>query len=251
MSPDMSPDPIRPRVSLDGGRAAYVGPGLDLAPHRNAAATVAVALDAPFRLDLGEGAREGLIALIPPGARHHLRAAGPMAFLYLDALGDDHRRLRGTELGATRARLAGEARRGGEAEALCAALGIPPRPAPDARIAAAVRRLDERPQDFPHVADAARLAGLSPSRFQALLREAVGMPFRRYRLWRRMAVVARGLAAGESLTATALEAGFSGSAHLSAAFRAMFGLAPSRLAALGVAFTVGRPARDAPPDVAG
>ena len=43
----------------------------------------------------------------------------------------------------------------------------------------------------------------------------------------------RALGGGLSLTDAALEAGFSSSAHLSASFRDMFGLAPSTLVALG------------------
>lgn len=231
---------VPPRVSLSGARAAYIGPGLDLAPHRNAAATVALALEAPFTLALpaGPGASPETrhAALIPPNTRHHLRAAGPMAFVYLDALSDDHRRLQAVDLAAAHARVAraGAAIGAWTVDDLCAALGVPARAGADPRIATAVRRLDERPQDVPRIADAATLAGLSPSRFQALFVRAVGMPFRRYRLWRRMAVVMRAIAGDTSLTAAAYEAGFASSAHLSATFRDMFGLTPSGLVALGV-----------------
>ena len=44
-----------------------------------------------------------------------------------------------------------------------------------------------------------------------------------------MGVATRAIVAGESLTAAALDAGFSSSAHFSAAFREMFGMEPSRL----------------------
>lgn len=240
------PNPA-PRISLSGARAAYVGPGLDLAPHANAAATIAIALDAPFTLALSPGAAPELrsIALIPPNARHHLVAGGAMAFVYLDALGDDHRCLQALDLEAARAhfgRHGAAAILGWNVDRLCAALGVPARAAPDPRVAAAVRRIDARPQDFPRVADLAARAGLSPSRFQALFAVAVGMPFRRYRLWRRMALVMRALGEGQTLTEAAHEAGFASSAHLSTSFRAMFGLAPSRLAALGPRIDFAEPA---------
>lgn len=139
-----------------------------------------------------------------------------------------------------------------DADAWCAAFGVGRREGPDPRVAAVVRRIDGRPHDFERIADAARLAGLSPSRFQALFRAGVGMPFRRYRLWRRMAAVMRALAAGESLTGAALEAGFAGSAHLSATFKAMFGLTPSALVALGAEIDLGQgPDREAGPLAAG
>lgn len=232
-----------PRISLSGARAAYVGPALDLAPHRNAAATLAVALAAPFDLALpADAAAETLrVALITPNTRHHLRAAGPMAFVYLDALADDHRRLRSVDLAAAQARVAlagpdAVARWG--VDRLCATFDIPARRPHDPRVAAAVRAIDARPQDLTRVSAAASLAGLSPSRFQALFAEATGVPFRRYRRWRRMAAVMRAIAAGRSLTEAAHEAGFASSAHLSAAFREMFGTTPSSLRALGVRVTL-------------
>ncbi len=83
------------------------------------------------------------------------------------------------------------------------------------------------------------MAGLSASRFRFLFRQAVGMPFRRYRLWKRMAIVMPALAAGDSLTMAAHGAGFASSAHLSAVFKDMFGLAPSDLVALKPAFDFG------------
>jgi AraC-like DNA-binding protein len=48
-----------------------------------------------------------------------------------------------------------------------------------------------------------------------------------------MAVVMRALHAGCSLTDAAMSAGFASSAHLSSAFRRIFGLAPSEIVALG------------------
>lgn len=159
-----------------------------------------------------------------------------MVFIYLDALGDDHAALAATELGAARARLLAQGAERVAAldvDGLCDALGVPSGTVCDDRIVRVVRCMDGRPQDLHRVADAARLACLSASRFQAVFREAAGVPFRRYRLWRRMAAVARVIADGRSLTHAAHEAGFASSAHLSTAFRAMFGLAPSRLLAAG------------------
>ena len=83
-------------IWMRGARAAYLGPGLDLAPHRNAVAVIALGLEAPFDLALSEengaepGSRTLRSAVIPAGVLHHLRARGPMAFLYLDALVDDN-----------------------------------------------------------------------------------------------------------------------------------------------------------------
>lgn len=234
----------RPLLILLGARVIYVGAGLQLSPHRNAVAVWALGLDHPFELSrLGKA--DGKIlstrqALIPAGARHHLRTRGRMLFLYVDALSADLDCLstsaqadagliveRAEALLAasdTQAVLAG-------LQALLAALGIPAGASCSAALADTIRAIDERPQAFPRLALAARHAGLSPSHFQHQLKAITGVPFRRYRLLRRMAVVMRSLDTGRSLTEAALEAGFSSSAHLSTAFRDLFGLSPSMLMA--------------------
>jgi AraC-like DNA-binding protein len=205
---------------------------------------LALALETPFTLSLPpEAAPETRsIALIPPDTRHRLVATGPMVFVYLAALSDDHQRLMAVDLDAAYARTM---QSGASAvstwgvDRLCAELGVSPRATADPRVAMAVRLLEAHPQGFPHVGPLAARVGLSPSRFHALFGQAVGMPFRRYRQWRRMAVVMRALSEGSSLTEAAYEAGFASSAHLSAAFRDMFGLAPSALVALGVRIELG------------
>lgn len=235
---------LRPRIVLRGGRAVYVGPSFNLAPHRNLVATLALALGPPFRLRVldREPATEPTaqsIALIPPGVRHHLQADGDMAFLYVDALSDDYAQCQATDFAAaqravTRTLLEGDALACDVA--LRDALGLRARPPQDGRMIEVIRRIDAEPQAFDSIADAARQTGLSASHFQALFRSAVGMPFRRYRLWRRIAIVLQNAAAGASLTDAAHTAGFSSSAHLSATFKAMFGVTPSRLLASGVQF---------------
>ena len=79
--------------------------------------------------------------------------------------------------------------------------------------------------------------GLSASRFRRLFRAATGVTVRRYRVWIAMGAAVRAIAEGETLTDAALGAGFSSSAHFSAAFREMFGLEPSRLAKGRLALT--------------
>jgi AraC-like DNA-binding protein len=231
-----------PRIALSGGRAAYVGPGLNLEPHRNLAATIAVALQSPFTLrflehDIPDAAATKHIALIPPGSLHHLRASGDMAFIYLDAMSDDLAQLASADLSSAHGPLMDLILNGADpvgVDALCQCLGVRARPAKDERIATVVRLIDQQPQAIESIATAAGIAGMSPSRFQSLFRQTVGMPFRRYRLWRRMAIVLKRVAEGETLTNAAFDAGFASSAHLSATFKAMFGLTPSSLIARGI-----------------
>ncbi|MFN9775144.1 MAG: helix-turn-helix domain-containing protein [Burkholderiales bacterium] len=256
---DFQNSPVFPRICVGPARALYVGPGLRLDPHLNLATTIAVSLDGGFELRT-HGPESGWsewtshpVAVIPSQTLHHLRGDGPMAFLYLDPLGDGRVALDAATLEAGRMRLAREARTIG-LRAAFDAFGLPARRTRDARIARVVLEIERRPHDFDHAHDAAALACLSPSRFRARFADEVGLPFTRYRLWRRMAVVMRTVAAGRSLTQAAHAAGFASSAHLSAAFRRMFGLSARDLLSTGVSIDLsddaidvdGRPDADTP-----
>ena len=227
-----------PRILLAGARAAYFGPGLDLEPHHNATTTIAVALGESFNIRLlssaGEwpGWRSEIAEVIPSGAHHHLQAHGPMAFFYLDPLSDDYSNLCKSKLVLGRDRL-NKMTDHSISNAL-EVLGVPSRKVIDKKIAEVVRIIEESPQDFQTIESAARIACLSPSRFRARFIEEVGVPFRRYRLWRRMAKVITVLSGGESLTEAALLSGFSSSAHLSTAFKSMFGLSPSAITSMRI-----------------
>lgn len=206
-----------------------------MAPHMNAAIRIAVGLEQPFFLQtwtpqVGLSDWEPCLAtVIPSETIHHLRSSGPMACLYLDPLQDHRSPLSQQELlrGRDHLRAVG-ADRIGIHEAF-AAFGVAARPAKDARIAKVVLEVERRPFDFGRIQEAAALACLSPSRFRSRFHDEIGLPFRRYRLWRRMAVVMRTVAAGGNLTEAAHAAGFSSSAHLSSAFKRMFGMSVSHL----------------------
>jgi AraC-like DNA-binding protein len=232
----------RARITVSRTRAAYLGPSLNLSPHRNLAATVAIALQSPFELRFFDASRSGSsvsterMAVIEPGVLHQLRASGEMIFLYLDALSDDFAQVRNWDISTVQARLMLKQPNcvwNMDVDSLCQAVGIATLPSRSERISQVVRSIDEQPQAFVRVSDAAALLDVSSSRFQYLFRVAVGMPFRRYRLWRRMRVVLRVIADGGTLTTAAFEAGFSSSAHFSTTFRETFGLSPSALISLG------------------
>ena len=235
--------PVLPRISVGQARALYVGPGLDLSPHLNVVTTVAVSLSHPFELRLwaksgGWSAwRSSLACIIPSQTLHHLRSRGPMVFLYLDPLTDRRHPLSGDALLRGRARLLTAAPHMGLDEAF-AAFGLTARRPRDDRISRVVREIERSPDAFARLQDAAALACLSPSRFRARFDAELGLPFRRYRLWRRMAAVMRAIAAGSTLTQAAHTAGFASLAHLSSTFRRMFGLTASDLLALGAAIDI-------------
>ena len=160
-----------------------------------------------------------------------------MAFLYLDPLMDRHHSLSQSELDRGRKHLL-EAGQGISISDAFSAFGLWVRLSRDERISKVVLKIEERPDAFGRMQEAADLACLSPSRFRARFNAEVGLPFRRYRMWRRMALVMRTIGDGGSLTNAALTAGFSSSAHLSASFKRMFGLSASDIIALGVTIDV-------------
>lgn len=235
--------PVSARICVGPARALYMGPGLNLSPHLNVATTIAVSLQQPFLLRKwvkpgGWSSWEASdVSIIPSQTLHHIKTQGPMCFLYLDPLTDRRHPLSQDVLRSGRETLLRQGARVGLQEAFDA-FGLRPRHPKDARIARVVREIERHPDAFDRLQDAAALACLSPSRFRARFDAEIGLPFRRYRLWRRMAAVMHTLVAGGTLTDGAHAAGFSSSAHLSSAFRRMFGLAASDLLSQGVVIDI-------------
>ncbi len=254
------------RLYFWGARALYLGPTLGLTPHRNAVAVLCTGALRDFEIASDPDAAEPVYvacraALIPPNTLHHLRCDDqPMACLYFDAQSDDYARLRGTMariepraafglanrdyLDALARLLAGHAW-SEVRESIAAALGLRRPTRRDDAVSNAVRLLHANPAERTALDDLATQAGISPSRFLHRFKEATGVPFRRYRVWARMGAAVRGIVAGESLTGAAYDAGFSSSAHFSAAFRDMFGMPPSVLGRAN--FSIVESARSAQP----
>lgn len=239
------------QLFFSGARALYLGKAFGLEPHRNAVAVLCAGVSGPFEIALdAEKIELGYIkhrmALIPSNTLHHLQTgAETMAFMYVDAQSSDYVKLRMSAIGGNERFAHGfpmEARYIGVLDKLAAGqswsdikseiattLGFEKPVRRDERIAAALRRLREDPGARHDLDELAYRACLSPSRFQHLFKATTGVAVRRYRLWNRMGCAVRAIAAGQSLTDAALRAGFSSSAHFSAAFSDMFGMPPSRL----------------------
>ncbi len=245
---------LRLVIYLHDMRAAFLGQSLGLAPHKVSVATIAVGLDKAFELDFLDDAEPSCctcrVALIAPDRMHHLRASERMFFLYLDPLSSDYvgldaaliARLDATADQTATAILAAAASHS-DAEGFLYAVSrifdLPDPPRTDQRISRTLRAIDAAPQEFVSVDKAAAFACMSVSRFQHIFRDVTGTTFRRYRLWKRMTIVAHHLAAQASLTDAATEAGFSSSSHLSTAFKDMFGIRPSDLAGHSVDLRAG------------
>jgi len=97
----------------------------------------------------------------------------------------------------------------------------------DGRVLAALELLEPSPGHQVRLASVASEVDLSPSRLAHLFVAEVGIPFRRYVLWRRLRAAVAEMATGASATTAAHDAGFADSAHLSRTFRRMIGFTPS------------------------
>lgn len=110
-------------------------------------------------------------------------------------------------------------------QALCT--GAPPSRRLDARVTrvlAAIRDADDLRMS---IEDAAAMAFLSPSRFVHLFKQQVGLPFRRYMLWRKLVRAVLAIGRERTIAAAAQAADFADAAHLTRTFCQMFGIPPS------------------------
>ncbi|HET9982342.1 MAG TPA: AraC family transcriptional regulator [Longimicrobiales bacterium] len=254
----------QPRAYFWEGGWIGIGQGGGVVPpHAHHAVQISLGLDGPLRLRDGDGewqTHRGGIVL--PDVTHSFDAAGTVVvMLFVDPESREGRWLRKslagpiTGLPAERfecclpglrvfwdrpldametARLVTSVVRN-----LC--VGPPPVRTLDERVVRvleAIRRSDASriPLD-----DVARTVFLSPSRFAHLFAEEVGLPFRRYVLWRKLSRALQGIARGSSLSAAAHASGFSDSAHLTRTFYQMFGMAPTAMLGRGELYEIPAP----------
>lgn len=123
------------------------------------------------------------------------------------------------------ARGAGAAARGAGAGGGAAAV---PRLHPGVRRALRHLRGVEPSQDH-SLAALAKVAGLSEGRFMHAFTESIGIPLRPYLAWLKLQRAAAAIVTGSTLSEAAYGAGFADAAHMTRAFRRMFGVRPSEL----------------------
>lgn len=97
----------------------------------------------------------------------------------------------------------------------------------DSRILHAIRYVADNLEQELDIITVSREVCLSESRFSHLFKQQIGIPYRRYILWRRIDHAVKVICNGASISEAAFESGFSDPAHLSRTFQEMFGLKPS------------------------
>ncbi|QJP14120.1 helix-turn-helix transcriptional regulator [Starkeya sp. ORNL1] len=229
---------------LDQARTCFIGPLIYNAAHQHGAPVFLAGLYGSFGLRIRGGDWHSCrTAVIPAGVSHELDVGGqPIGVFYIEPNLDGAGALaplvregealdgaligRTGEFGLMRELWEDSASLNWASAALDDLIGFAqPRARRefDRRIARAVAAMDGPVA----VETAALAADLSPSRFQHLFTEEVGVPFRRYRAWMRMRAAIAEIAAGSSFTQAAHAAGFFDQAHFNRDFRRTFGAVPS------------------------
>lgn len=217
--------------------------------HAHQALQITVGLNGPFELTSEEGGarRQPIMtdfACIPPECGHKVVADGVnLAYLFVDctpvvyakwrAEGGEHKPPDADILAGLRALIEtpGASREAGQSlasrwceQALPGLIHLKPA---DPRIVRTMDMIDADPVASQNYASLAAKVHLSPSRFANLFRAQMGLPVRKYILWRRLILALERLKHGDSITAAAHNAGFSDCAHLSRSFHHAYGTMPS------------------------
>jgi len=238
--------PSHSQLYMGLGRVLYCGPLQHLEAHRYGCTVLHLGVYRPFRIKLADGEwRTCRLAVVPPGLRHALDLAGGVhGKLFVEA--------DSASLPGFRRRFPSQGRQVGvfqDREALeCFAWVFEANPSRDAvesrldrlldvdaqarspldpRILRIVGAMDLADGRNPSQDELARAIALSPSRFQHLFRQQIGVPYRRFRIWRRVVSAIQHLHAQDNMTRAALEVGFADATHFSHCFRDTFGVNPA------------------------
>ena len=107
--------------------------------------------------------------------------------------------------------------------------GAPPARRMDPRIAKVLGAIRSSEDLRISAEEAAAKVFLSPGRFTHLFKEQVGLPFRRYMLWRKLTRAMLAIGRERTLADAAHASDFSDAAHLTRTFNQMFGIPPSAM----------------------
>ncbi|WP_146074011.1 AraC family transcriptional regulator [Methylobacterium sp. 190mf] len=229
------------------GAALFLGRASDQRLHSHRAFEIAIPLDGHLRIETARAPGIGPEAcVLAPLEHHRIVANGRTAFLWVDPETRSARawaQVRPSVDAKRHERLVSLLREMDRSEPthdeawglldLWRSIwleGLPQLPRVDRRVTEVLDLIDSAPVPLANRYEAAGQVALSPSWFSAIFTQQVGMPLRKYLLWRRLLFGIRRLGNGASVTSAAVEAGFADGAHFSRVFRATFGCKPSSLA---------------------
>jgi AraC-like DNA-binding protein len=233
----------------EGGFLVIAQAGGEVPAHAHHAIQLFLALDGAAAIRTADGEwREGRGIIVRPDVEHSFNPRGAAgALLFVDpetsegawlqaALADDITLLPAERLQRCLAELQAFCERPLQSmdagdlvrhcvQAFCA--GAPPSRRLDGRITTLLKKIGERDELRISLEEAAELVHLSPGRFAHLFKEQLGLPYRRYLLWRKLLRAMLAIGRESNIAAAAHASDFADAAHLTRTFHQMFGIPPS------------------------
>jgi AraC family transcriptional regulator len=236
----------------EGGFLVLAQAGGEVPPHAHHAIQIFLALDGAAAIRTSGGTtgewREGRGILVRPDVEHSFNARGASgALLFVDpessegvwlqsVLAEDITFAPAARLEKCLAELRSFCERPLESmdagdlvrhcvQAFCA--GAPPSRRLDPRVTKLLAKLRDADDLRLSLDAAARAVHLSPGRFAHLFKEQLGLPFKRYLLWRKLMRAMLAIGRESSMAEAAHASDFADAAHLTRTFHQMFGIPPS------------------------
>jgi AraC-like DNA-binding protein len=254
----------QPRAYVwEGGWIAVSRASTVFPAHSHHVVQIILSLDVPVRIHAGDGEwRSVRGAIVRPDARHSLDPCGAVVvFLYVDPESREGRWLRGSLRGPITTvapeqfesslpllqRFRERAVNASEITELVLSLvaslceGPPPVRRMDERVSHVLQLIRQNDATRIPLEDVAAMVFLSPSRFAHVFAEEVGLPFRRYVLWRKLTRAMLLISRGSSLSTAAHASGFADAAHMTRTFHQMFGMNPKALLGRGELYEIPAP----------
>jgi AraC-like DNA-binding protein len=235
----------------EGGFLVTGQAGGEVPPHAHHAVQIFLALDGAAAIRTTGGAwREGRGIIVRPDVEHSFNGQGATgAMLFVDPESSEGTWLRSVltdditlapdarlssclaELRALRERPL-ESMDVGDLVRHCVAAfcaGAPPSRRLDSRITTVLKKIRASDDLRMSLEEAAALVHLSTGRFAHLFKDQLGLPFRRYMLWRKLTRAMLAIGRESNIAAAAHASDFADAAHLTRTFHQMFGMPPSVL----------------------
>jgi AraC-like DNA-binding protein len=238
--------PFHSQLYIGKGRALYCGPLQHLESHVYGAPVLHVGIHGKFKLKLAGGDwRTCRCAVLPPGLRHALDLAGGVHGKLFVEMDSPYARAFHARFPYRR----GMVRTIDDPQLIdCFRWTFEENPHQDAvearldallptesqehsmldpRIQKIVALIRDEPDRNYSQAELGAALGLSPSRVLHLFSEQIGVPYRRFRMWKRLWLSAELLHARDNMAIAAIESGFADATHFSHSFRDTFGVNPA------------------------
>ena len=232
-------------VALGSGIVVYIGPGATADTHRHDAIQIVWSPDRPVLVGTAQGSALTRAAIVPSTELHDLESDGaPVGIVLIEPSGPlgqrldafarqqpDLAHLAPTDFALPTTVDATVIVGWGRSLVMSLIGDVSSAGADDVRVELreATRFIDDHLDRAPRLTDTAGHVGLSPRQLRRSFADEIGIPFRRYVLWRRLRRVLLAVRDGADLTTAAACAGFADSAHFSRTFRQTFGLTPSEI----------------------